>query len=178
MEEFSILIHAIKADKNQFPLLIEKMNPLIKKYSRLLYKDEEEDSYSELSLALWEAVDRISQYDNDGEIVNYLGTALRNKFLELYRKSRKKHDNEITMGDELTTLDCSFVETQYEDAAMYQDLMHFINCFQGAKKEIFYYILLHNLSDTEIAAQLALSRQYVNRMRRLLRKLLFAYFME
>lgn len=175
MGEFSILIQAIKADKNKFHLLLEKMNPLIKKYLYLLYKDEKEDIYSELSLALWEAVEKIYEYDNDGEIVNYLKTALRNKFLELYRNSRKKHDNEIVMGDGLAAFDYGFTETRYDDALTNEDMMHFINRFQGERKTIFYYILIHNLSDTKIAERLNLSRQYVNRMRRLLRDLLYDY---
>ena len=177
MGEFSILIQAIKADKNKFHLLLEKMNPLINKYSRLLYKDEKEDVYSELSFALWEAVDRIYEYDNDGEIVNYLKTALKNKFFELYRNSRKKNDNEILIGDEWAAFDYGFVETQFDDAVINEDMMCFINQFKGGKKEIFYYILIHNLSDTKIAEKLNLSRQYVNRMRRLLKNLLHDYFM-
>lgn len=177
MGEFSILMQAIKADKNKFHLLLEKMNPLIMKYVRLLYKDEKEDVYSELSLALWEAVEKIHKYDNDGEIVSYLKTALRNKYLELYRNSRKKHDNEIAMEDELASYDdYGFTEIQYDDAVTNEDMLHFISRFQGVRKKIFYYILIHNLSDVRIAERLNLSRQYVNRMRRILRDLLYDYF--
>ena len=48
MEDFVSLINSIYKDKEQFPRLIELMNPLINKYARTLYKDEKEDVRSEL----------------------------------------------------------------------------------------------------------------------------------
>ena len=59
MGEFLSIISEIKRDKNKFCLLINKMEPLINKYVRLLYKDDKEDIKSELLFALWEAADLI-----------------------------------------------------------------------------------------------------------------------
>ena len=66
---------------------------MINKYVRLLYKDEKEDAYAELVAALWEAICNIEHYDNDGQVTNYLIRALRNKFFEMYRISKRFHDN-------------------------------------------------------------------------------------
>ena len=99
--EISKLIYEIKDNKERFALLVDRFEPLIQKYVRLLYKDEKEDTYAELVAALWEAVYSMEFYDNDGKIVKYLSTALRNKFLELYRTSRKYHDH-IAEADETT----------------------------------------------------------------------------
>ena len=44
--KISKLIYDIKKDKEKFGLLIEKFDPLIKKYVRLLYKDDKEDVYA------------------------------------------------------------------------------------------------------------------------------------
>ncbi|MDE7332470.1 MAG: hypothetical protein K2O16_09550 [Lachnospiraceae bacterium] len=99
MDELSKLIQDIKKDKNKFCLLLNKMDPLINKYVRILYKDKKEDIYSELCCALWEAVCKISFYKNDGEIMNYMKNALQNKFYELYRISRKNHDFNTPLFD-------------------------------------------------------------------------------
>ncbi len=52
MGDFINIIQKIQSDKNYFIELVEKMNPLINKYMRLLYKDEKDDVCSELFLAL------------------------------------------------------------------------------------------------------------------------------
>ena len=43
MDELSKLIQDIKKDKNKFSLLLNRMEPLINKYVRILYKDEKEE---------------------------------------------------------------------------------------------------------------------------------------
>ena len=42
------------------------MEPLINKYMRKLYKDDKDDVYAELILALWEAVTKLKYVENDG----------------------------------------------------------------------------------------------------------------
>ena len=92
MREWCKLLKDIKNNKDEFAKLIESMNPLLNKYVRLLYKDEAEDIREELILALWESVLKINYCNNDGECFSYINNALKNKFLELYRKSKKRHD--------------------------------------------------------------------------------------
>lgn len=95
MGEIISLIQRMHIDKDAFKELVDKMEPLIKKYTRLLYKDEKEDVRSEMTLALWEAVTRIKYYEKDGECLAFLCTALKNRFYELYRKSKKEHDSQV-----------------------------------------------------------------------------------
>ena len=59
MGDFLNLIENIHQDKEQFSKLVITMNPLINKYTRILYKDDKEDVRSELILALWEAVTKL-----------------------------------------------------------------------------------------------------------------------
>mgnify|MGYP006982444546 CR=1 FL=1 len=40
MGEVSSVIQKIREDKNNFGMLLERMKPLINKYTKLLYKDE------------------------------------------------------------------------------------------------------------------------------------------
>lgn len=175
MDELSKLIQDIKKDKNKFNLLLDKMEPLINEYVRILYKDEKDDTYAELCCALWEAVCKISFYENDGAIMQYMINALHNKFHELYRISRKNHDFNIFLLD-TNAPETTFYENDYSDILMNEDIHNFLNRFNGTRKKIFYYILILNLSDGEIAKKLSLSRQYVNRMRRILRTLFNDYF--
>ena len=101
MGEFVTLIQAIKNDKEKFEELLIKMEPLINKYVRLLYKEEKEDVYAELVLALWESVLKISYFENDGQIINFICRALKNRYYELYRNSKKRCEYEINSTDDI-----------------------------------------------------------------------------
>lgn len=83
-----------KGDTNQFLLIIRKFEPMIYHYTKLLYKDETEDTISELHLTLLEAVQKIQYYNDEKQCSKFLTNALKNRFLELYRTSRKRFDNE------------------------------------------------------------------------------------
>lgn len=163
--EISKLIYEIKQNKEKFYLLICQFEPLIKKYVRLLYKDEEEDIYAELVAALWEAVCNITYYNNDGQITNYLSRALLNKYFELYRRSRKYNDNTIEIGEEKLE---AYIDknNNYEKIITSNDMESFKNKLSGKKKQIFELVYLMGLSDREVAAELNISRQYVHRIKR------------
>ncbi len=165
MGEVSTIIQNIRKDKNEFVVLVEKMSPLINKYVRLLYKDEREDIHSEMVLALWEAVLKIEYYDNDGKCLMFLSNALRNKFLELYRKSKREHENQTLMDTEVLT-ETTICEEQYESILFYKDLEKILNKYDGKKKDICMDILFLEKSDSEMAKKHQVSRQYANRLRR------------
>ena len=165
MGEVSSIIQKIRQDKNNFGMLIDRMKPLINKYAKLLYKDEKEDVYSEMLLALWEAVMKMEYYNEDSECTVFLCTALRNKFLELYRKSKKYHDN-CTAMEQDTLIINQFHEDNIPDIILQNDLKHAIEHCDERKKTIFLEIALDGMSDSEIAHKHDLSRQYINRLRR------------
>ncbi len=162
--EISKLIYEIKGNKEKFTLLIDRFEPSIQKYVRLLYKEEKEDTYAELVAALWEAVYNMEFYDNDGRIVKYLSTALRNKFLELYRRSRKYHDH-ITKADELTIYNITSEQDSYNDQITFDDLSFIEKKLCEKKKKIFRLIFYNECSDKEVAMKLGISRQYVHRVK-------------
>ncbi|OUQ15267.1 RNA polymerase sigma factor [Lachnoclostridium sp. An138] len=165
MGEFVSLIQAIKNDKEKFEELLIKMEPLINKYVRLLYKEDKEDVYGELVLALWESVLKISYCENDGQIINFICRALKNRYYELYRNSKKRCEHEINSTD-----DIYFVKESSKDLTdaliISEDLYKIINTYKGQKKKIIVMMLALNLSDSEIAERLKLSRQYINRIRK------------
>ena len=133
---------------------------MINKYVRLLYKDEKEDAYAELVAALWEAICNIEHYDNDGQVTNYLIRALRNKFFEMYRISKRFHDNMSSIDP----TDLSQIESfcnEYDDLIILNALWKVRNKFTGKKRKIFDLIFYEGYSDMEVATELGISRQYV-----------------
>lgn len=171
MGEIISLIQKIQADKDAFKELADKMEPLIKKYTRLLYKNEKEDIRSEMTLALWEAVTRIKYCEQDGECMAFLCTALKNRFYELYRKSKKEHDNQMFVEYD-DTFEGGKIEkvADLEDAIFSIDIEMFLKGYAGKKQGIFRMIIMGNESDAKIAEVFSVTRQYVNRMRRELYK--------
>ncbi len=165
MGDFINIIQKIQSDKNYFIELVEKMNPLINKYMRLLYKDEKDDVRSELFLALWEAILKMEYFDNEGQCINYLTNALKNKFYELYRKSAKVHDNEY-LAENTVFLDVPNIEDPYLEYILRSDLENIVNQYSGKKKKICLNIIETDQSDLEIAEIYNVSKQYVNRLRR------------
>lgn len=171
MGEIMSLLQEIQIDKNAFNKLADKMEPLIKKYMRLLYKDEKEDVHSEMILALWEAVTKIEYCEKEGECLAFLCTALKNRFYELYRKSRKEHDNVLLLenNDDINIYRIEHVE-DLENVVFDVDVELFLSEYTETKREIFRRIILENKSDAEIAKIFSVTRQYINRLRKELYK--------
>lgn len=177
MANFIETIKNIKEGKlDEFKIIELKMEPTLTKYTNYMYKDEKEDIYAELILALWEAITKIEHYDNEGSIINYLYTAIKNKFFELYRTSRKKNDNEYSIEDSKLSDVISSDSVDFNQLIFLEDMRRFINHFSGNKKSVYICIIIEGLSDTEISQRLSLSRQYTNRLRKQLLKDLKNYY--
>ena len=125
MGEITSLIEDVQKDKDQFAKLEQAMEPLINKYMRKLYKDDKDDVYAELILALWEAVTKLKYVENDGQCLRFLEKALQNKFYELYRSSRKKHDNQF--ASEMEMIDITvYEENKFIDIIIEEDLKQIV----------------------------------------------------
>lgn len=166
MGEWGRLLIDVREDKEKFYLLVDKMNPLIKKYTRLLYRDSKEDMRSELILALWEAVKKIQYNEDDSSCVVYMSNAIRYKFLELYRKSRKYNDHQLVWENEALSNLLWFEERRINYILFAADLNHILCSYKSKKKRICSSILFEEMSDSEIAKKYQISRQYTNRVRR------------
>ena len=177
MADFVETINKIKeGNLDEFKIIELKMKPILTKYTNYMYKDEKEDIYAELVLALWESITKIEYYSNEGKVVNYLHTAIKNKFYELYRTSRKKNDNECIADDDALLNIVSNSEKDFSQVIFQEDMTQFLDRFSGTKKMVYICIIIEDLSDTEISHRLSISRQYTNRLRRQLRKDLKAYY--
>ncbi len=165
-EKLSILIKEFKnGDGTKFLLIVEKMEPLINKYIRLLYKDEKEDMYSEFVLYLLEAITKMDYYKEEGQCINFLKNTIRNKFYELYKKSKRHYDNVTVMNDEYFD-DMYYKQSEYEDIITREDISKFVLNAKGKQYQILYAMIYKDETDIEIAKRFDVSRQYVNRVRR------------
>lgn len=88
---------------------------------------------------------------------------------------KKNNDYESLIENDEYFNNLTFHEYKYDDFSISEDLKKFISKFDGIKKNIYHLILIENKNDSEIAKELSLSRQYVNRIRRQLRKVLQQY---
>lgn len=151
-----------KGDDNQFLLITERFNPVIFKYARLLYKDEREDTISELELSLLEAVHKIEYFSNEGQCFIFLSNALKNRFLELYRKSKKKFDHEQQLDWDYDY--CSSYN-EYTDTELKEDLKRYLSGYNDRQRKILFSIFIEGKSNTEVASEYHVSRQYTNRIK-------------
>ena len=150
-------------DNNQFLLIIDKFQPNILKYTRLLYKDEREDTISEFSLSLLEAVNKIEYYSDEGQCFKFLSNALKNRYLELYRKSRKRFDHEQQLDDDYH--DYCFVCQEYNDIELIEDLKNYLLGYNEKQIKILISIFIEGKSNTVTATENNVSRQYTNRIK-------------
>lgn len=177
MKSVVSLIKDIKAGNNaEFSTIINKMHPSLEKYSRLLYKDNKEDIYAELVSALWESIIKMEYFDDEGKCITYLHNAIKIRYLELYKQSKKQHAYEQVSSSDL--IDNSIIhKNDFIDSIIKEDMKNLLSKYTGLKKSIFYCIIFKDMSDSEIAKKYDISRQYVNRIRKNLYLILRNYFM-
>jgi len=148
-----------------FVLITEKFRPLIKKYVRHLYKDDKEDSESELILSLLEAVYKIKYYEEEGQCVMFLSNALRLKYFELYKKSRRQFDHEVCLDHE-GEINLISIQKEFDEFTWMEDCKKYLSGYSVRQREILYPLLFEGKSDAEVAEKFNVSRQYTNRLRK------------
>ena len=152
---------------------MEKFEPAIIKYAKLLYKDEMEDIISEFQLTLLEAVQKITYFSDEGQCCMFLMRALKTRYLELYRISRKRFDHEQLLDE-----DCEVCITynEYNHSELIEDFKHFISHYSTIQKKILISIFIEGKNNTEAAIENNVSRQYTNRLKnRLCEEMKIAY---
>jgi len=140
--------------------IINKFNPLIKKYSYLLnYDDAEQD----LIVALIEIVyklplNKIPTKCPDKYIVSYIHYALKNKYIYL----SKKQSILLKQSDELDLNICESSITS-QDLYNYVFVKDLLNQVTELQRTILILKFIKNYSETEISNILDISRQSVNK---------------
>lgn len=154
--------------------IIECMEPIINKYSKALGWKEYEDTQQELKVAVIEAVNKIEVYDNEGKGIIFLTNAVRNRFYEMYRKNKQLKNEESSETETFESIHNHDLK-HYDDVEFKMDLEKLIKCSSPTQQKIAYYILYKGSTDTEIAEYLKVSRQYVNRCKKTIFRMLLEY---
>lgn len=164
-----------KGDTDQFLLIAERFQPAITKYAAMLYKEEREDMISELQLSLLEAVRKINYCLIEGQCILFLNKALKNRFYELYRKSRQRTDHEQPLDKDC--YDSLFCHTYdmingigigitVSGAEWKEDLEIYMKGYHTKQKKILRSVFLEEKCIREAALEHKVSRQYTNRIKK------------
>jgi hypothetical protein len=143
--------------------IINKMQPLIKKYVRKLYFMEEDDASQELIIALIEAIYHIKLCNNDAMCLSYLQKSIVHKYYNLCKISIKASETTNEFAD--TDYSIPYYEN-YDDVELIIDIQQLLKNETDTKKSIIKYFLFSGYSDTQIATKMHMSRQYINRVKK------------
>lgn len=157
-----LLYNAQNGDQNAALLLVEKFEPLIKKYAKQLnYYCAETD----LVISLLELISSINlkKFENahDGEVVNYIYVTLRNKKIDLHRKLKLHSIEEIHIEP------ATFTYIQANDGLNTTsplDWTSLLNDLSEKQRFVISNKYIKGFTDAEIADQMNISRQAVNRL--------------
>lgn len=151
-------------NKDSLEKILIQMQPLVKKYIRKLYFMDKEDASQELNLSLIEAIYHIKYIKNDAMCLAYLQKSIINKYNYLCKLNLKfvSRNNEF----EKIPDNIPYIE-RFTDIEVYIDMNDFLKSKNNTQKCIIIYYL-KGLSDNQIALKLGKSRQYVNRIKKIL----------
>ena len=159
---------AQSGDQNSMQDLIDQFTPLLKHYSRILYV---EDSFNELVLSFIEIVHAIPleslKNNNDGVIVKYIATSLKNAYVAHVRKSTKEI-SPVVSWEEMTESQHSKALSPIDDLdkVRFDDLLSVCPTLTVKEKEILTLVYLYGYSSVEIANKFSSSKQNINQIKR------------
>lgn len=163
-EPLTTLIREYRMGNNECLLpIIQQLKPAMIKYARKLYRNDFEDSMSELELALLESVNRIPCVENEAQCLTFLINALKNKYRELARINNKILSSELPLEEACPV--CLYLETEYGDCELRLALEDLLSTCSAKQKKILMAIIFEGKSCSLVAAELHTTRQYVNRIK-------------
>ena len=159
---------AQSGDQGSMQDLIDQFTPLLKHYSRILYV---EDSFNELVLSFIEIVHAIPleslKNNNDGVIVKYIVTSLKNAYVAHVRKNTKEI-SPVVSWEEMTESQHSKALSPIDDLdkVRFDDLLSVCPTLTVKEKEILTLVYLYGYSSVEIANKFSSSKQNINQIKR------------
>ena len=147
-----------KGYKKAILKLIKQFQPLVRKYSYLLYY---EDSQSELTLTFIETLYKIPidnpRFKQDQYIISYISKSIRNNYIHLSKKRNQLYYYE-------SPINLDIAEDSYQinigDKLYIKDLLSLLT---EREKEIINLKYFKEYSDIEISKKIGISRQAVNK---------------
>jgi len=165
-----------EGDQQAVLTLVQRFNPLLKKYARKL---ETEDAYYDLELEFLETVMKLNcasiKQRGDGAMVNYLSKCIRHSYIKLLHRL-------ILNKIPLTSLDELTDQVLYQQSGYQTTSLTAIDVPESllTKKEkaILYKVYIQGCSAAEVAKSNGTSRQNINQIKRRAEKKLRTYWEE
>lgn len=165
------LIKLIKEQKDEsfYELILEKLKPLILKYSRKLYFMEREDAIQEMSLAVIEAIHNIKFYDDEFGCLYYFKESVHFRYVRLCNKNIKK----VKETYDSLPYDAFYTE-KYLDVEFLYDIRKEMKLKTELQKQIVE-MLINGMSCSKISTKINISRQYVYKVKNHLKEYMMIY---
>lgn len=171
-EIFNKVMNYREGDNESLIKIIDIFNPLLIKYSRLLYG---EDTKQDLIIHLISVVNKIN-FDNknlceDSAIVGYVAKSIRNEYIRLSKKINKILLNELELNLE--------IEIEYDDFDSEFEMLDTFKVLTEKEAYVMKLIYIHYLSISEVSDYMKISRQAVNQAKnRALKKIKNIYLLD
>lgn len=172
-----VILRSQNGDKDATLFLVEKFNPLLKKYSFKLFY---EDSYNDLLTDFLELIHNIQisalHCKDEGSVVNYISASIHNSYL---KRLRQIHEfRKFRSFSELNDTELYYIEVTCSTNDTYQecDSGSIGRVLSNSEQSLINMIYYLGYTPTEISKVIGVSRQAVNQMKnRALRKLRILY---
>lgn len=157
---FSLILMSKEGDRESVLKIIEKFNPIINKYTRILNYDE--DCKEDLIVELIEIINKIptEKLKSDKYIVSYISTSLRNKYIHISQKRNKISAKEVGEIEFNLIKDENF---NIDDKLILNSMLELLTPMERKVIENKY---VNGLRDVEIANLSHISRQAVNQSKK------------
>lgn len=104
---------------------------------------------------------KLQNFESNGQIFNYLKNGITNKYIQLLKQYFTVRTNEILFGEDV------FIQLPNQEDKLYEDiyLEEILNHLTRLQKKIIIEKIMYGKADIEIADELHISRQSVNRIK-------------
>ncbi|SHJ93119.1 RNA polymerase sigma factor, sigma-70 family [Clostridium cavendishii DSM 21758] len=147
-------------DKDALYTIIERFYPSIRKFSSKLNYDEAETDLVIFFILLLQKIN-LSNFKtrNEGIIVNYLYSSLRNKYIDIYRKLKK---NRYTTTELITDVLTDKANSAFDESILMKMVLENLS---EKERVVIIEIYYMNNKYKDIESKLNLSRQSINNIR-------------
>ncbi len=153
--------------------ILIQMSPLVMKYARKIHFMEYEDALQELNLVLFRAIAFIPEGKTEEKTLAYISAVLKNAYRRLCREYFMKEEKVdcVSIDDDSdisSKLEIASGEFQ-DDLILRLDFMKFMRGEyrkNNMKGQVLYLAYFKDMTDAEIADNLKVTRQYVNRVKK------------
>lgn len=142
--------------------IIEKFSPLIRKYSRKLNYDV---AYTDLIISLIETIKYIPIFRNENIkkeecLVAYISKSLIHKYIRLSKRYRKVSVKEVELNNQIFSND---ITDEIENTVFINKIL---SKLPKTQENILKQMFIYGYRESEIASQLNISRQAVNKTKK------------